>query len=293
MKVILSLLFLLNCTAFVHAEKDVLVFLIAGQSNAGGVAAFSPETNIKAGMHTQHPTTPGSTAKEVGIPTTKEAYPNTFIWYGKRLERLHPGKNLMGGYRDPNRHGIELPLAMMFEKKYPNHKKVFIKFGPGGHNLHTQWAARRGPDYKTFMDRYNKTMTELKKSHKNIRVLGLYWDQGESDFYQPNNPKHHEYAKAYEGNLRELFKALREDTAQADLNIYIRKHLFQYHRKGFQPIIQAQIKLSKENSKNYLLDLDLGSNKKNFKAWAWTDNNGHLSSKAYLELSKRIIVKLK
>jgi hypothetical protein len=37
------------------------------------------------------------------------------------------------------------------------------------------------------------------------------------------------------------------------------------------------------------MDLDLGSNDKNFKAWAWTDKNGHLSSKAYLELSRRIL----
>lgn len=36
--------------------KSAIVFLIAGQSNAGGVAAFSPETNAQAGMHKKHPT---------------------------------------------------------------------------------------------------------------------------------------------------------------------------------------------------------------------------------------------
>jgi hypothetical protein len=46
--------------------------------------------------------------------------------------------------------------------------------------------------------------------------------------------------------------------------------------------------VTKEDAHAHLLDLDLGSNEKNFKAWAWTDNNGHLSSKAYLELSKRM-----
>ncbi len=55
-------------------DRPARVSLIAGQSNAGGVAAFSPESNVNAGMAAKHPTLPGSTAKEVGIPTDKEAY---------------------------------------------------------------------------------------------------------------------------------------------------------------------------------------------------------------------------
>ena len=48
-------------------SKEALVFLIAGQSNAGGVAAFSPETNEKSGMAAKHPTIPGSTDVVAGI----------------------------------------------------------------------------------------------------------------------------------------------------------------------------------------------------------------------------------
>jgi len=57
----------------------------------------------------------------------------------------------------------------------------------------------------------------------------------------------------------------------------------------FVPILNAQVEVTKEDGHADLLDLDLGSNDANFKAWAWTDENGHLSSKAYLELSKRIL----
>ncbi|MCP4452863.1 MAG: hypothetical protein GY809_15485, partial [Planctomycetes bacterium] len=46
-------------------DRTARVFLIAGQSNAGGVAAFSPESNVNSGMAEKHPTLPGSTAKEV------------------------------------------------------------------------------------------------------------------------------------------------------------------------------------------------------------------------------------
>jgi hypothetical protein len=263
---------------------QALVFLIAGQSNAGGVAAFSPETNAKAGMSTKHPTIPGSTASEVGIPTTVDAYPRTHIWKPGEsgpFERLTPGNNLQGGYRDPWRHGIELPMAMLLEKKHPQADKFFIKHGPGGHNLHTQWAAGRGPDYVAFMRDYRAAMRDLQNRYEVVCVIGLYWDQGESD-----RPQAEEYGK----HLRALFAALRKDTGIPDLPIFVRKHLFQHGDGSFVPILQAQFEVTKEDPHAHLLDLDLGSNDANFKAWAWTDKNGHLSSKAYLELSKRVLV---
>jgi hypothetical protein len=266
-------------------SEEALVFLIVGQSNAGGVAAFSPETNVKSGMAEKHPTIPGSTASEVGIPTTKEAYPRSYIWRpGKSgpFERLTPGQNLRGGYRDPNRHGIELPIAGRLERDFPSADKFFIKHGPGGHNLHTQWAARSGQDYLTFVSDYRNAILDLQKRYKKVRVIGLYWDQGESD-----RPK----AQDYEKNLKALFAALRKDTGISNLPIFVRKHLFQHGDASFTPILNAQVEVTKEDPNAHLLDLDLGSNEKNFNAWAWTDNNGHLSSKAYLELTNRIFAR--
>jgi hypothetical protein len=73
------------------------------------------------------------------------------------------------------------------------------------------------------------------------------------------------------------------------MQIFVRKHLFQHGDESFVPILNAQIQVTKEDPNAHLLDLDLGSNEKKFKAWAWTDKNGHLSRKAYLELSKRIL----
>lgn len=267
-------------------DADALVFLIAGQSNAGGVAAFSPESNVKSGMAKKHPTIPGSTAKDVGIPTTMDAYPRSYIWKPQTgpFERLTPEKNLQTCYRDPWRHGIELPMAMLLEKNYPNSDVYFVKHGPGGHNLHTQWKAGSGPDYKKFMSQFTPAMADLKKRYKNVRVIGLYWDQGESDQKQ---------AKQYETNLRALFTTLRKDTGLNDLQIYVREQgIFQHGKPDFKPIVDAQVKIAKEDGNTHLLELDLGSNEKNFKAWAWTDKNGHLSSKAYLELSRRIMVKI-
>jgi hypothetical protein len=263
--------------------KQAIVFLITGQSNAGGVAAFSPETNVKAGLQKKHPTNPGSTAKEVGIFTTMDAYPRSYIWKPQNgpFERLTPGKNLQTCYRDPWRHGIELPMAMLLEKKYPNSHIYFVKHGPGGHNLHTQWKAGSGPDYKKFISQLTPAMADLKNRYKNVRVIGLYWDQGEGDQKQ---------AKQYEANLRALFTALRKDTGLPDLQIHVREQgIFQHDKPEFKPIVDAQVKITNNDANAHLLKMDLGTNDKNFKAWAWSIGNGHLSSKAYLELSNRIL----
>ncbi len=53
-------------------------------------------------------------------------------------------------------------------------------------------------------------------------------------------------------------------------------------------MIDAQVAVSKTDPNAYLLDLDLGSNDANYRAWAWTYGNGHLSTKAFVELTRRI-----
>jgi hypothetical protein len=130
------------------------------------------------------------------------------------------------------------------------------------------------------MGQFNGAMADLKRRYKEVRVIGLYWDQGESDRSQ---------AEEYGKNLRALFAAFRNDIGLADLQIFVRKHVFQHGDESFAPVLAAQVEVTKEDPHAHLLDLDLGSNEANFRAWAWTDNNGHLSSKAYLELSKRIL----
>jgi hypothetical protein len=260
--------------------SKALVFLIAGQSNAGGVAYFYPSDNPPSGNGAA--TTPGSTAEEVGIPLTAAGYPKSDFWNGSSWIDIIPGSGNYGtGYSDPYRHGIELPMAMLLEEAYPQDDKFIIKHGPGGTNLHTQWKAKTGPEYVTFMNYYNAAIQNLQSRYDVVEVIGLYWDQGESDEPQ---------ATAYKQNLLDLFAAFREDTEIPDMQIYVRKHLFQYDYPDFQPIITAQVEVTADDPNAHLLDLDLGSNDANFQEWAWIYDNGHLSSEAFLELSNRIKV---
>jgi len=63
------------------------------------------------------PTTPDSTAEEVRIPLTGAGYPRSDIWNGSSWVDLVPGSGYYTGPypADPNRHGIELPMAMLLE----------------------------------------------------------------------------------------------------------------------------------------------------------------------------------
>jgi len=64
--------------------------------------------------------------------------------------------------------------------------------------------------------------------------------------------------------------------------------LFQ-HDADYKTIADAQIKLCRQDGNAHLLNLDTGgSGEENKKAWGWSTNNWHLSSEAYLELTKRI-----
>ena len=266
-------------------ERPALVFLIAGQSNAFGVATFSPETKVAK----KHSTIPGSTAKEIGLPTTREAYPRSFIWMirTKVFEPLVPGENQTGGLRPGGPyHGIELSAAWRLEKLFPDHDKYFIKFGVVG-SLGELRGGNWNPAgthhynlFHRFMAHYRGGLAELSKRYTEVRVVALYWDQGESD--RP-------HAKQYEANLRAFLAAIRRQTGVADLTVCLRKHLFQYGDKVFEPVIKAQVKVAREDPNVHLLDLDRGSNEANFKAWAWTMGNGHLSSKAYLALTDMML----
>lgn len=110
--------------------------------------------------------------------------------------------------------------------------------------------------------------------------MGLYWDQGESDGQK---------AKEYGRNLKALIAAIRAGTGMPALNFYVRKHLFYHGSSGFAPILDAQVTISRTDPNVYLVDLDLGTNEKNTKAWTWSLTSSHLSSKAYLALSKKIL----
>lgn len=260
-------------------DSPALVFLMAGQSNAGGCGVLSPEMHQALGRDKDRPLTPGTTALEIGLATDAADYTHSYMWVpGQGFERADPQANLRPTTPDAGWHGIELPVIRELEKRFPGNDIFVVKHGPGATNLFHDWNPdRRDGEYATWLGCYRGAMAQLVRDYPEVRVVGLYWDQGESDG---------DKAGDYLGNLTRFLAAVRRDTGLPDLSVFIRKHIFDWN--NIDTIITAQHKVVASDPRCHLLDIDLGAREKNYAAWAYSPGNGHLSSKAFLELSNRL-----
>jgi len=288
----IALLGLSDPAAAQEKKGEALLFLIAGDKNAEGQAAFSKQTNDAAGI--PYKVMPGSTAKDIGLPVTKDAYPNSFIWSlaKNQFEPLTPGANLLANVRrrgrpmgDPNRHGVELPLAHRLQKKFPGKDIFFVKVAQEGTALHQEWKPGEGPMYKKLIDAYGKATADLEKRYAKVKVLGLYWDQcdGEFKFQVGVGPM-----KKYPENLDAFVQAIRADTKQWDLRIFMPKQMFHKVQAAWRPVVTAQQAFCKTDPNGVLIDIDRGRYATNMRLWSWTNNWNSLSSKGFAAIADRI-----
>ena len=264
-----------------QTDRPAIVFLVAGQSNAGGCGVFSLEVHKALGRHKSRPLVAGSTAEEVGLSTDAADYTHSYMWVpGEGFQRANPETNVRPTKMNEKWHGMELPVIRELEKRFPDNDIFVVKYGPGNVNLHHQWnPTRKDGLYAMFLGYYRKAMATLSETYPEIRVVGLYWDQGETDGI---NGKHGEYAK----NLKAFIAAIRRDTHVPELNVFVRKHIFNW--PNIDAIIAAQEKVAADDLGCYLLDIDLGDRGKNYKAWAYSHGNGHVSSKGFVALTKKL-----
>ncbi|MBT3192100.1 MAG: hypothetical protein HN341_06055 [Verrucomicrobia bacterium] len=264
--------------------RTAIVFLVAGQSNAGGCGVISPELHRERGNHIERPLVPGSTAKEMGLSTNPEDYTHSYIWVPDHgFQRVDPNRNTKPDKPDLPGHGIELPVVRVLEKSFPENDIYVIKYGPGAVTLHRDWNPVRQdgdrPCYATWLRYYREGMAELAGSYPEVRVIGLYWDQGESDGIENK-------ADEYAANLTSFIATVRDATGIPQLPFFIRKHIFNWD--NIEAIIAAQEQVVAKDLHSFMLDIDLGDRKKNYDAWAYSPNNGHVSSRGFIELSKEL-----
>jgi len=258
-----------------QTHNPAIVFMVAGQSNAGGCGVYSPEMHKELGRDKARPLVPGSTAKEVGLPTDAAEYTHSYIWMPDTgFERLDPMTNTRPTKRGIKNHGIELPVVHRLEKLFPENDIYVIKWGPNGKSLYKDWNPQRADGvYVRWVGFVQKALAQLSKEYPDVRVVGLYWDQGEADTG---------HAQEYASNLRNLITTFRKDSGLPRLKVFIRKHLF----ANMGPVVAAQQAVVEKDPNCFLLDIDLGSAEKNEAAWAYSPNNVHLSSKAFVELAR-------
>jgi hypothetical protein len=260
-----------------QTDRPAIVFLVAGQSNAGGMGVLSPEQYGQ----TRPPLVPGSTASEVGLSIDPADYTHSYIWVPKvGFERVNPVTNLNPNNPAIVRHGIELPVAGGLEKRFPDNDIYIIKWGPGSRSLHDHWNPKKPEgEYATFTDFYRRGMAQLTKEYPEVRVVGLYWDQGEADGVDNQ-------AETYEENLTNFLATFRKDSGIPQLPVYLRKHVFEW--PNIDTIIAAQEAVAAKDPHTHLLDINLDTRDENYAAWSFSPKNRHLSSKAFAELAKRL-----
>jgi hypothetical protein len=260
-----------------QTQNPAIVFMVAGQSNAGGCGIYSPEMHKELGREEARPMVPGTTASEIGLPTDAAAYTHSYIWMPKTgFERLDPMVNTRPDKRGQKMHGIELPMAHRLETLFPDNDIYFLKHGPSGRNLHTDWKpGRERAHYAKWLDITRKGLAQLSGEYPEVRVIGLYWDQGESDTG---------HADAYAENLANFIATFRKDSGIPELKVFIRKHI--YRGGAMDSIIAAQEKVAANDTNAFLLDIELDTPEKNFATWSYTPNNIHINSKAFVELAK-------
>ena len=96
--------------------------------------------------------------------------------------------------------------------------------------------------------------------------------------------------KAYPENLAAFVKAIRADTKQPGLRIFMLKQMFHKTQEAWQPILQAQQAFCKEDPNGVLIDIDYGKHGTNMKAWSSVYNWTSLSSRGFAAIAGRIEV---
>ncbi|OYV04105.1 MAG: hypothetical protein CFE26_18670 [Verrucomicrobiales bacterium VVV1] len=176
------------------SAEHYLVYLIGGQSNAGGRGDASklteplaaPQKDVRFYWHRSQKSENGGHVLEdqwtdlapgSGHGVTKPVYPKEF--------------------------GPEVSFGRALADAHPKEKIALIKYTHGGTSLSANWS-EKGPMYKTFVATTQAALGALKAAGHTCELRGMIWQQGENDAAGPA-------AAAYQANLTNLIARIRKD----------------------------------------------------------------------------------
>jgi hypothetical protein len=185
------------CVMPVHAEH-YRVYLLGGQSNASGRGdaselsepLASPQTDVRFYWHKELVTDNGNLTQDTWVDLQPDS---------------GQGKN------SPSGHEVEFGCELSFGRTMADSNATvniaIIKFGYGGSNLHTQWAAS-GDMYADFVETVESGLAALTSAGHTYEMGGMIWIQGEAD---TDTVAH---ANAYATNLSNLVDRVRADVGE-------------------------------------------------------------------------------
>lgn len=176
------------------SAEHYLVYLIGGQSNAGGRGDASklteplavPQKDVRFYWHRSQKSQNGGHVAEdqwtdlapgSGHGVTKPVYPKEF--------------------------GPEVSFGRALADAHPKEKIALIKYSHGGTSLSANWS-EKGPMYKTFVATTQTALAAMKAAGHTYELRGMIWQQGENDAAGPA-------AAAYQANLTNLIARIRKD----------------------------------------------------------------------------------
>lgn len=224
----LSFDFVINDTLEDGNNKDVKVVILAGQSNATGVA------------HTEILKEKVSEEKYNEYVTGQK---NVYINYN-----TENGLNKSDGFVHTNvesyyAFGPEIGLSESLGQEQDEY--FIIKYSYGGSNLYEHWKKENQCLYKGLVEFTNKSIEYLESKNYNPHIVAMCWMQGESDAFGETSKKYFENTKKFVNSIRQEFGDIKWiDAGISDC---------QYWEK-YKTINECKLKFSKLADNNYYID---------------------------------------
>lgn len=242
------------CIGQIDSSRPVKVFILGGQSNMDG------------------------TGRAAGLPEKYVLPPeNSMTWDNKKKMWVALGTDSFAERRK-FKFGPEIAFTHLLAKKYPKHTIAIVKTSGGGTKLWKHWLPGK-PMYTRFLKNMEHALTDLENQGMEYDVCGMLWMQGESD------AEFLEWANAYEGNLKALFKDVRLRTGKKDLPIVMGRISIGLLRKtpwdfDFTKVVQGgQDRVAAEDKHVRIINTD--------KLETWEDNT-HFNSESNIWLGKKM-----
>lgn len=208
--------------------ENVKVILLAGQSNATGVAyhsilkekvsedQYNQYCNGQSNVYINYNTENGINKSDGFVHTNVESY----VIYGPEI-------------------GLSERLCEEKEKYF------IIKYSYGGSNLYEHWKKENECLYKGLITFTNQSIQYLKDKNYNPTIIAMCWMQGESDAFGQTSKKYYNNTKKFVGEIREEFGNIRWIDAGISDSPYWEK---------YKTINDGKIKFSKLSDNNYYID---------------------------------------
>lgn len=220
--------FTINDTLKDGCGKTAKIIILAGQSNATGVAyseilkekvsqeKFKNYVSGQNNVYINYNTENGLNKSEGFVHTSVDSY-YTF--------------------------GPEIGLSEQLGKEQEEY--YIIKYSYGGSNLYEHWKKENKCLYKGLVDYTHKSIEYLKEKNYSPQIIAMCWMQGESDAFGKTSERYYGNTKNFVNSIRKEFGNIKWIDAGISDSPYW---------KNYQIINECKIRFSKLADNNYYID---------------------------------------